>query len=48
MLDYSLDEAFALSLDNFKAGDFSHPGSSSDEMVIIERLHNLLKERELI
>jgi hypothetical protein len=48
ILDYSLDESFALSFNNFKAGEFHHPGSNAHEMVIIKRLFDLLTENNLL
>jgi hypothetical protein len=47
ILTYSLNESFALSFNNFKAGEFRHPGSNPNEMVIIKRLYDLLIENGL-
>lgn len=50
LLDYSLDEEYALNFDQFREGNFDHPhpGSNAHEVVIIERLYNILKENNLI
>lgn len=50
LFDYSLDEEYALSYIDFSAGDFSHPhpGDSTHENLIIERLYNFLKSNELL
>lgn len=48
ILDYSLDEKFALSFNDFRNKEFYHPGSNPHEMKIIAHLHEVMSINNLL